>query len=126
MEEWRDIFGYKGRYQVSDWGRVKSLARSIGTRTVSEKIMSQQKFFSSHGTTYMVIWLRCPPLKRRKFFVHILVANAFLPNPFNLDMVNHRDNDGYHNHVSNLEWSSYSDNSKHYYAGRARAENEVF
>lgn len=51
--------------------------------------------------------------KKKMFYAHILVADAFIPNPDNLPIVNHKDGNKNNNHVSNLERSSYSDNVIH-------------
>jgi hypothetical protein len=47
----------------------------------------------------------------KMFLVHRLVAQAFLPNPNNLPVVMHKDNNKYNNHVSNLKWGTYSENT---------------
>lgn len=58
----------------------------------------------------------------KTWLVHRLVASLFIPNPDNLPDVNHIDGNRSNNHVSNLEWSSRSDNQKHAYKeiGRQR------
>lgn len=57
----------------------------------------------------------CKNSKRKALTVHRLVAKAFIPNPSDLPEVNHKDGDKLNNRVSNLEWSSISDNRKHAY-----------
>lgn len=53
--------------------------------------------------------------EKQNFYAHRLVAEAFIPNPENLPIVNHIDGNKLNNNVTNLEWTSYSDNSKHAY-----------
>ena len=95
MEEiWKDIKGYEWKYQVSNYGRVKSLNyRRTGNERLLKPILQP--------TGYLFVML-CKPLKN--FFIHRLVAEAFIPNPDNLPQVNHKDEDKTNNHVDNLEW----------------------
>ena len=99
-EIWKPIKGYEGLYEVSNFGRIKSLKRLVkkwnGYRTVPEKILRTQK------DRYISVILNNKGKKR--FFVHRLVAEAFLPNPNNLPQVNHKDENKLNNCVSNLEW----------------------
>ena len=96
-EEWRDIKGYEGLYQVSNLGRVKSFKDNNGN--CREKILNykpkkdgyiQVKLFKNG--TYRI------------FKVHRLVAESFIPNPDNYPIINHKDENKTNNTVSNLEW----------------------
>lgn len=115
MEQWLDIPGYEGRYQVSDQGRVKSLARcyKIGKSDYCrpEVIMSQGIWIQ-----YFVVWLHKPGIAKKKFKVHRLVAMAFLPNPQNKEFVNHIDRNRANNCLPNLEWVTPQENSDHWVA----------
>lgn len=114
VEEWRNIRGYEGRYQISSLGRVKSLARDIpcvfgGTRAITECIMSQQEWYG-----YAVVWFRIPGTLKKKMKVHRLVAEAFLPNPEGKPFVNHIDRDKKNNVLANLEWCTEKENTAHW------------
>lgn len=95
-EEWRDILGYEGKYMVSNMGRVKSLDYN---RTGKEKILSPG--INTKG--YLIVGL-FKNGKQNMRLVHRLVAEAFIPNPYNLPQVNHKDENIKNNIVSNLEW----------------------
>lgn len=101
MEEWKDIEWYAGLYQISNFGRVKSFRYGEG------KII---KPFINNG-------YYCVGLSRKddykKVRVHRLVAKHFIPNPDNKKEVNHIDGNKLNNNVSNLEWSTRSENIKH-------------
>ena len=104
MEEWKDIEGYEGMYQVSNLGNVKSLERKVWNgrgcyKTVSEKILKA----GNNSDGYLQVIL-CKDGKDKSYRVHRLVAEAFLENPNNLPEVNHISEDKTDNRVSNLEW----------------------
>ena len=99
MEEWRDIKGYEGLYQVSNLGRIKSINYN---NTKSEKIRT----LSKDKDGYLILELSKNG-RVKNFRVHRLVAEAFIPNPNNLPEVNHKIDDYEHrsdNRVENLEW----------------------
>ena len=102
MEEWRDIKGYEGYYQISNFGRVKSLSRDVGSnRCKKETIMKTS--LDKDGYENLVLRKNG---KQRHFRVNRLVAKAFLENPNNYPQVNHKDEDKTNNNVNNLEWCS--------------------
>ena len=91
IEEFRDIPGYEGVYEVSNLGRVKNVETG--------RILKPGKI----TTGYLQVNL-CKNGTRRKALIHRLVAYAFLSNPKNLPQVNHKDEDKTNNTVDNLEW----------------------
>ena len=95
-EIWKDIKGYEGLYQVSNLGRVKSLYVHNGT---NERILKQdtEKFGYKRVLLYK-------GKNHKKYKVHRLVAEAFIPKPMGKNIVNHKDEDKSNNVVSNLEW----------------------
>lgn len=105
MEEWRDVHGYEGRYQVSNIGRVRSvdrLVRIVGNnyRPVRGKILSIGKYPNG----YSMVNFTDGKGKVSTKLVHRLVADAFIPNPNNFPQVNHKDENINNNNVDNLEW----------------------
>lgn len=103
-EEWRDIAGYEGLYQVSNLGRVKSLPKY---NIKDPKILSLINVKNYHNVNLF------RDKTQRRHQVHRLVAKAFLPNPDNLPVVNHIDGNGLNNNVENLEWCTQSYNTVH-------------
>lgn len=100
VEEWRDIIGYEGLYQVSNLGRIRSVRR----RLCNGKIRNGSNvaaFPDAFG--YWRVKLHVGGIGKR-FMVHRLVARAFVENPNNLPYVNHKDEDKSNNAACNLEW----------------------
>ena len=100
MEKWKDIKGYEGYYQISNLGRIKSLPRDVGSnRCKKETIMKTS--IDKDGYEHLVL---CKDGKQKHFRVNRLVAQAFIPNPNNYPVVNHKDENKTNNDVKNLEW----------------------
>lgn len=120
-EQWRDIEGYQGRYQVSSFGRVKTMPRCWLTPTneicIKEKVLTLQP----HYRGYLFVHLY-DEVERKKFFVHRLVAFAFLENPEGKEVVNHKDRDKTNNKLSNLEWLTFAENTAHWMGLEAEVE----
>lgn len=112
VEVWKDIEGYEGAYQISSFGKVKSLARTRLSKggsiaRVPERIMS----LKTNNEGYSCI---CLHLGSRKFFsVHRLVATAFIPNPELKLTVNHKNANKKDNNIINLEWATSSEQMQH-------------
>ena len=113
MEEWRDIEGYEGYYQVSNHGNVRSLDRTtLGRDGVKypHKGVVFKPTTNKNGYKYVV-------LKKdggfKGYTVHGLVARAFVEKANGKTEVNHKDGDKTNNRVSNLEWVTHSENEKH-------------
>lgn len=113
MEEWKDIKGYEGLYQVSNYGRVKSLKF---WSNIHKKFYDREKILKQclDKKGYCIVGLHKDQKNTLKK-VHRLVAEAFIPNPENKSEVNHKWGIKTDNRVSELEWSTTSENSLHAY-----------
>lgn len=113
IEEWKDIQGYEGKYQVSNYGRVKSLARYRKNNGNSQSFQGERILKQSvNNKGYCVVEL-CRDAKRKRHTVHRLVASAFISNDENKEQVNHKDENKQNNHVDNLEWCTCKENINH-------------
>lgn len=112
QEIWKDVTGYEGLYQVSNFGNVKSCDRVVFAGTNSNHTCQHIKFrlLKMGGGKYKQVIL-CKEGKIKAFTVHRLVAQAFISNPDNLPCINHKDENPSNNRVDNLEWCTYKYNN---------------
>lgn len=94
VEIWKDIDYLSNHYQVSNYGRVRSIYKNGKMLILS---------LNKHREGYLYAQLFHNG-KIKPIGVHRLVAKAFIPNPNNLPQVNHKDEDKTNNNVDNLEW----------------------
>lgn len=106
-EQWVSIENYEGLYEISNYGNVRSLPRKSQNRN---KLI---KFLNLTPTGRYTILSFYKKGVRKSMTVHRLVAKAFIPNPDNKPMVNHRDGNGHNNRIDNLEWCTHSENVLH-------------
>lgn len=121
-EIWRPVVGYEGLYEVSSYGRVRSLDKYVkysnGRINLHKgRILSLWK--DTNGYLMCNLYLN---KNMKKVSIHRLVAQAFLPNIDNLPEVNHKDEDKTNNSVDNLEWCDRSYNNN--YGTRKDKERE--
>ena len=102
-EIWKDIIGYEGLYQISNLGNVKRITKNC-------KILKQ----SDNRNGYKLVGL-CKNNKRKNYYIHRLVAIAFIENKENYKEINHKDNNKSNNIVDNLEWCNRNYNVKYSY-----------
>ena len=114
-EEWKYIEGFAGRYQVSNLGNVRSLPYISFQKSSHEGVMMSRmihgKMISAtdNGNGYKIVGLY-KDKHRKQYYVHRLVAEAFIPNPLNLPEINHIDFDKSNNSAKNLQWVNRSEN----------------
>lgn len=113
-EQWKDIKGYEGLYQVSNKGRVRSLKKwNVGKGLFEDCITILSPTDNGHG--YQIVSLH-KDRQRKNHYVHRLVAEAFIENCSNYEVINHIDHNRKNNNVENLEWCTQEYNinySKH-------------
>lgn len=101
-----EIKGFEGLYGVDEYGNVYSL---VNGRSRRKRMLKQ--YTNENG--YMKVNLYDSFGKCKKKYVHRLVAETFIANPLNKPVVNHIDCNVKNNHISNLEWTTQSENIKH-------------
>lgn len=109
-EVFRPIKGYEGLYEISNFGRVKSLPKIVGRKMKPETYLKSR--ISAQG--YEMVTL-CQEYVTFNASVHRLVAEAFIDNPEGKATINHVDGNKLNNDVSNLEWATQSENLAHAY-----------
>lgn len=100
LEKWKDISGLDGVYQISSFGRVKSI--KLG------RLLKPH----DNGNGYQLIWLQVNKTKQR-YQIHRLVAFHFFPPPLSFQEIHHKDGNPGNNHLNNIEWVSHAQNMQH-------------
>jgi hypothetical protein len=114
-ETWVPVPDYEGYYEISNLARIRSIYRSILTKAgyckpERTRIIIQRV----NNKRYLTVTLSKNGHSRTQF-VHRLYAQAFLPNPENKPILNHKNGDKLCNTLNNLEWVTYSENALHAY-----------
>lgn len=114
METWRDVVGYEGIYEVSNFGQVRTHKDKVtfsirhGERKWKQRLLKDK---TPNGRDVRVtLWKN---KKSKDFLVHRLVAEVFIPKVSGKDCINHIDGNPKNNNVENLEWCNYKENSNH-------------
>jgi len=110
-----DIPGFEGRYGVTDDGRVWSYPKLYGANLSRRHDGLWVSPFENHKG-YIRACLTLTDGRQRSYFVHRLVALAYLPNPSGFPQVNHKNGKKNDNRASNLGWVTQSENIRHAYA----------
>jgi hypothetical protein len=114
-EIWKDVAGFEGHYMVSSIGNVKSVDKKVkggksGLKLKKGKILKQITTYRGYKRVSM-----SRDGKSKHFFVHRLMAIAFLENPENKPYINHKDGKKINNVIDNIEWCTPQENSIHLY-----------
>ena len=117
MEQWKDIIGYNGRYQVSNMGNVKSIEVIKIDKRGRERIKPGKELkLTLCATGYNMVTLSYGEYgysKLKTYSVHRLVAKSFTDNPNDKPCINHIDGNKNNNYINNLEWATYKENAQH-------------
>lgn len=112
-EEWKPVVGYENQYEISNLGKVRSVTRAINNKHGRKSVVkgiNKKTSFTRLGYENVSL---CKGGIEKKFYIHRLVAQSFIPNPDGKETVNHMDGIKSNNCVSNLEWLTQKENVRH-------------
>lgn len=113
MEEiYKDIIGYEGLYQISNYGNIKSLERKHHRGGIKKERILKLRI-DNDGYNQIILWKNS---MIKSYRVHRLVLQTFLPTDNVRLQVNHKDGIKTNNYIDNLEWCMQSQNMKHAFA----------
>ena len=108
MEIWKDIKGYEGKYQISNYGNVKSLINNIILKPLNGEYLRVILYKNKIAKT---------------FYIHRLVGQNFISNSNNYKYINHKDENKHNNRVENLEWCTFKENMN--YGTKQNRESKI-
>jgi len=113
IERWKPIVGYENHYEISDLGRVRSIDRFVPFYGSFKFCKSKLKKATAHYKNgYLSVMLKVEQVEKR-FLLHRLVAEHFIPNPENKKEVNHKKGNKKDCRASELEWTTPKENTNH-------------
>lgn len=114
---WKDIIGYEGLYQISNFGKIKRL---VSIKCNKERFLSITK---DRKYGYCRVML-CKNNKSKRFLIHRLIAEHFIPNPENKPCIDHINGIKDDNRIENLRWCTYKENNNYPIARRNNSESQ--
>lgn len=124
-EEWRNVVGFEGKYMVSSYGRVASLSFPIIAGALHYCRKPHLLNATNDINGYLSVCLTVSKNKTKRIKVHRLVATAFIPNPENYNIINHKDEDKRNNRADNLEWCTCAYNIRYGNGIRKSTETRI-
>ena len=124
-ERWLPVAGFEGYYEVSDQGRIRSLDRTVDRDGARGRYFAHGKILKpfKRKDGYLFVQVNVDGFRQNKS-VHRLVAETFVPNPDNLPVVNHKNENKSDNRAVNLEWCDQKYNAN-YGTSRLRISKKV-
>lgn len=111
-EEWRDVVGYEGFYKISNFGRIKSIEKTVTRGVHDYRLKEIVLVLNKSSCGYLCVSL-CKKGISASTRVNRIVANAFIPNTENKPQVNHENSIKIDNRDKNLTWMTARENVKH-------------
>ncbi|MQN23664.1 NUMOD4 domain-containing protein [Lentilactobacillus buchneri] len=124
MTEWKDIPNYEHIYQASTDGQIRTAPGKVTHNALCAerhwKVRILKPKTDRDGYKRVCLWKNA---KENDWLVHRLIAETFIPKVSEKNLINHIDGNPSNNHVSNLEWCTYSENLIHAYTHHLNQEN---
>ena len=112
MEQWKEVSGYEGYYEVSNLGRVRTIERIVQGKLAPMRMKPIYLKCGLNSNGYPAVEF-CKNGKQKKYSVHRLVAEAFIPKIEGKNLINHKNGIKTDNRVENLEWCTSQENIRH-------------
>jgi hypothetical protein len=112
-EIWKDILGFEGLYQISNYGNVKSCKRLVNAIYGSQRFVNERLLSLGKDKDGYLMAILCKEGTKKTVKIHRLVADSFIEKIDGKNLVNHIDSQKSNNIFTNLEWVSSLENICH-------------